>query len=279
MFGKLLKHEFRATGRIMLPLLGGVLVLSPLAGLLSKAVNRGTGGGLIRFFSFIFMFAFVVGMVAVFVVSLVIMVRRFYFNMLGDEGYLTFTLPVGVNGLVVSKLVVSFVWFVAAVLIAAIAGAIAIKTYYSGSDFTVVWGFVGDLSELVGAGNIVLYCLEALVMLFLMSCTACLHFYAAMALGNCFSGKKIFLSICFFVLLSIVMGWIQFGILSTIGQNSLLYSINSIYDIWMDGLTEAQAYAAIPHTLFISGSVFFLILSALYYIPTILPLKLKLNLS
>ena len=279
MFGKLLKHEFRATGRIMLPLLGGVLVLSPMAGLLSRSVSRGNASGIMRFFSFLFMFAFVVGMVALFVTAVIVMVRRFYSNMLGDEGYLTFTLPVGVNRLVLAKLVVSFVWFMAAAAAAAAAGAIAAKTYYSGSDWSRVWSFIGECFRLVGVGNGMLYVIEMLLMLFLMSCSVCLHFYAAMALGNCFANKKVFLSICFFVLLSIVMGWIEFALLSGSGQKGLLYSVNQFYDIWLNGLKPAQAYAAIPHTILLSGSVYFLIISAVYYIPTVLPLKKKLNLS
>lgn len=263
----------------MLPLLGGVLVLSPLAGFFSKAVNKGMGGSLIRFFSFLFMFAFVVGMVAIFVTAVIIMVRRFYSNMLGDEGYLTFTLPVGVNSLILSKLIVSFVWFMGASLIAAAAGAIAVKTYYSGSDFSVAWNFIRDCFRLVGVGNGIALIIEFLVMLFLMSCAICLHFYAAMALGNCFANKKIFLSVCFFVLLSFVMSWIQFALLSGPGQNNLIYSVNRIYDIWLNGMVNEEAYIAIPHTLFLSGCVYFLIISAIYYVPTLLPLKKKLNLS
>ena len=40
MLGKLMKHEFRATGRIMLPLLGAELLLSVLAGFSVRGLDR-----------------------------------------------------------------------------------------------------------------------------------------------------------------------------------------------------------------------------------------------
>ena len=52
------------------------------------------------------------------VMSLVVMIQRFYKNVLGDEGYLTLTLPVNVHEILWSKLIVSFVWFLATGLIA-----------------------------------------------------------------------------------------------------------------------------------------------------------------
>ena len=41
------------------------------------------------------------------------MLQRFYKNLLGDEGYIMFTLPASVHQHVWSKLIVSAVWFIA----------------------------------------------------------------------------------------------------------------------------------------------------------------------
>ena len=44
------------------------------------------------------------------VVSLVVVIQRFYKSLLGDEGYLMFTLPVETWKLVMSKLLVAIFW-------------------------------------------------------------------------------------------------------------------------------------------------------------------------
>ena len=103
MLGKLIKHEFRATGRIMLPLLGALLVLSPIAGLIMRALDRGQLKNLFRFLGGAVVGLFFMAVAAVFVISLALMVRRFYSNLLQDEGYLMFTLPVSTHSLIWSK--------------------------------------------------------------------------------------------------------------------------------------------------------------------------------
>ena len=57
--------------------------------------------------------AYVVAITAVFIVAFILMLQRFYKNLLGDEGYIMFTLPASVHQHVWSKLIVSAVWFIA----------------------------------------------------------------------------------------------------------------------------------------------------------------------
>ena len=114
MLGKLLKHEFRATGRIMLPLMGALLALALMANL----SIRGLAGNLadipaLRILFILILVFFGMGIVAIGVMALVVMVSRFYRNLLKSEGYLMFTLPVSVHELIWSKLIVSLVWFFA----------------------------------------------------------------------------------------------------------------------------------------------------------------------
>ena len=107
MLGKLMKHEFRATARIMLPVMGAMVALALLANL----SIRGLAGNLsdipmLRILFVLIIIFFSVAVVATIVMSLVIMVSRFYRNLLKDEGYLMFTLPVSVHELIWSKLIV-----------------------------------------------------------------------------------------------------------------------------------------------------------------------------
>ncbi|MBQ1839376.1 MAG: ABC transporter permease, partial [Ruminococcus sp.] len=113
MLGKLLKHEFRATGRIMLPLIGAELLLSVLAGFSVRGLDRIQNMNFLGVTYIMTLFVFFLGLFAVGVVALVLMIQRFYRNLLRDEGYLAMTLPVSVDEHIWSKLIVSFVWFAA----------------------------------------------------------------------------------------------------------------------------------------------------------------------
>ena len=108
MLGKLLKHEFRATGRLMLPALGAVLALAVLANFSIRFIQVTDNTFLTILFGLVIA-AFVIGMVAAAVMTLVLMILRFYRTLLRDEGYLMHTLPVNVHELVWSKLIVSLV--------------------------------------------------------------------------------------------------------------------------------------------------------------------------
>ena len=117
MLGHLLKHEFRATGRRMLPTLGVLALLGVLANLSIRMLESGFGGTLLRILMGLFVAAFFIGMTVAWVMTLVLMISRFYRNLLKDEGYLMFTLPTNSHALIWSKLIVSTVWFLATALL------------------------------------------------------------------------------------------------------------------------------------------------------------------
>ena len=95
MLGKLLKHEFRATGRIMLPLMGALLALALMANLSIRGMTSSLSDiPALRILFILILIFFGMGIVAVGVMALVVMVSRFYRNLLKSEGYLMFTLPV-----------------------------------------------------------------------------------------------------------------------------------------------------------------------------------------
>ena len=117
---KLMKHEFRATGRIMLPLYLVLLVTAVGA----NATTRGllsTQYRILDMLGVLLVAAFGIAIISVCVMSIVVMVERFYKNLLQDEGYLMMTLPVSVHQQVWAKAIVSTVWFAATVLMVILA--------------------------------------------------------------------------------------------------------------------------------------------------------------
>ena len=124
MFGKCLKHEFRATKRQLVPLfiamlgvglLGGLFMLFWIRSLISGVETTFSAlGGLFSLLLFLGLFGL---MIAVEVVVFVMIIRRFYTSFFTDEGYLSFTLPVTTTQHILSKFVVASVWQVISAVI------------------------------------------------------------------------------------------------------------------------------------------------------------------
>ena len=279
MLGKLLKQEFRATGRIILPVLGALIVLAFLASLSgSGLINGVTDVPVLRFLMGMIEFLFGIGVVAAGVVTVVIMISRFYRNLLQDEGYLMFTLPVSVHELVWSKLIVALVWFlvtgIVIFLVMGLLGLVLSRTNLVdlmaefSSDWEEIW------SQIVSEGLLASFrrfFLAGAVCTLLGTVCTCLHFYAAMAMGHMFNKHKILLSIVFFVLISIAFSLMTTSLnmagFSQISENEFLY---------------AESMALLFNTL--SRMLWWLTLSelvqaAVLYLATVLCLKRGLNLA
>ena len=96
MLRKLLKHEFRATARIMLPLFG-LLVLASVGANLSIRGMLDSDSTFLSTLGTILIMLFTVAIVAVGIMAFILMINRFYKNLLQDEGYVMMTLPVSIH--------------------------------------------------------------------------------------------------------------------------------------------------------------------------------------
>ena len=98
MLSRLIGYEMKAFGRILLPLYGVAIILSLLVGIEFNVVSGSqlsestVGTILILFLGLLIM--------AIFIVTVVLSVGRFYTNLLGREGYLMFSLPTGTGTLI-----------------------------------------------------------------------------------------------------------------------------------------------------------------------------------
>lgn len=145
MLGKLLKYELKASARTLLPLYAGTLLIALVCGI-SIAVQISnmnkfhqsmadgvavtfssfsdpTDGGLYTFigFSKLLVFAFCI---AVTVLTIMSVVQRFNHGVVGNEGYLMFTLPVKQETILLSKLLGAIIWTLASILVVFLVGVI-----------------------------------------------------------------------------------------------------------------------------------------------------------
>ncbi len=197
---KLMKHEFRATARTMVPLFLVLLVTAGGANL-SVRVLMERDMAVLNLFGGLLIMAFVVAAAAACIMSMVVMVQRFYKNLLQDEGYVMMTLPVSVHQHIWSKLIVSAVWFAATALMFFLA------IFIVAADIRLVWQFLRGCADIFTdltayyALNGTAIALELLLLAFLGSCTMCLSFYASLAAGHSRPNHKMRWSVvCFFAI-------------------------------------------------------------------------------
>ncbi len=190
MLRKLLKYEFMATARIFLPI---YIVLFSFA-----IINRMISSLSILEWQapqVISMVLYISILVIMFVVTFIMMIQRFYKNLLSDEGYLMFTLPTVPWKHIISKLLVSLVWIIASGLAAMISILIISANMVAISDFmNAVTTFFNYYSSYITASAI-LFVLEILLIGFISLVSAVLIIYASIAIGHLYNRNRLLASV------------------------------------------------------------------------------------
>lgn len=206
MLTKLLKYEYRATARFLLPLYLGILFLIMLNVIFMRLGNSFaafSGTSLYTAGIAILTVLCVLGFWAIFVISLVIAVQRFY-GLLGMRGYLMFSLPVTADQLIASKLICSVSWFFAALLLG--------NVFFRMLDLPVTAGDMIIAPTFESWFSFFLLCVALLAML----CCAFLFFYFCIALGGQWPQNRLLATVvCYFVItfvLQILMMILMFAI-------------------------------------------------------------------
>lgn len=208
-----MKYEIKATGRVFLPLYAALAIMS----LLFKAATF-IPVDYNSIHSFIFgmgALIFITVIIAIFVLTVVMMIQRFYRNLLCDEGYLMFTLPVKPRTLIVSKLIVTIMWIAASFIVTFlsilfIALDISTKTVDI-SDFNLFFSVVGENFDVLT----VVYILELILVAVSVAAAFVLMIYASLALGNLSSKHKLlwsfgayiglYISVQFIIMLAVTL--------------------------------------------------------------------------
>ena len=187
MLKKLYKYELYSLFRNLLPIYAAVLgfaLLSRLT-LLIKTDNP-----LLQIPAGISTTIYVFSVIAVFVVGMVVVVMRFYKNLLSGEGYLTFTLPFTATQHIVCKLlcgvlviVIDFIAVMASLLIMS-AGTDAL-----GNMFEALKAVFEVAGENLTAAQIVSLTVEFIIAIFIGMFQSLLMFYAAIAIGQQFKSR------------------------------------------------------------------------------------------
>lgn len=226
MLGKLLKNEWIATTRrymLFYLVLGAVTLFATVIHALpidNFFFSMGEGAVLVLY---------IVTMIGIVFCSAGMAVVRFYKNMVSEEGYLTFTLPVKVEELVLAKFLVAMLWQI--ITLALVAVSLFLVFIPGHIELKLVSEVISGLSEQFGSLVPVFF-----IMLFFSMMYQILLYYLSIAVGQLFGTYKILASVIAYCVISfateIVLLLVMLGVFALIGFDAVNAFMNS-----MDGMT------------------------------------------
>ena len=269
MLGKLMKYEWKATWKLLVPAYAWVVVSTVLTCIAIRTDEWSSGlleqadvwSGM---FMVLMIMLYGFSMMAAMAGGLIFLIYRFYTSVYGDQGYLLHTLPVDKHHIILSKLIVSFLWIVAGV---ALLYSSLIFLFQMEGDFAVtfreflMWRqemFLLYDEEKLSAFAVVMTVIAILVELL----SKMLKVAAAISLGQLSANHKLLSSIGFYFAIHIV-------------QNIIRTLFIVLLTVVMEAVDSEPGVVFSWSTTLISG----LIYCVVFYLATWYIMEKKLNLE
>lgn len=267
MLGKLLKYEWKATSRVFLPFYGAILIFA-IVNRFFFMLNQGNvkTGGLLAIPSGLAMMVYVLAIAATFILTFVVMIQRYYKNLLGDEGYLMFTLPVTPRQNIVAKLLMSVAWEVISFLVV----ILSLFAMLAQADFFTKFGEVITAFNNWDVNfnkNVFVAWMVAAVVVSLF--TSILYIYASISIGQLFTRHKLIASFGAFIALNFV----------TQAVSSIIMAIMYVVNPNGINIDESQLTTGLMSLFFGAVILLNLLFGIGYYIVSNVILTKKLNLE
>lgn len=192
MLTKLLRYEGRVTARVLLPVSGGVLLFSAVAGVLNHILSQQyEWPDLVEWIQALINFAGVLALIFVVGICVFIQVQRFY-KLLGEQGYLMLSLPVPVWMHIAAKLLCAIVWSMLGVVYLMVCSNLLVGNAFWQIE-NLVWP---NLRPIDGMIFFLIFCCLVAAM-----ASSYLSFYLCCAVGGQFGQQRLLASIVsYFVL-------------------------------------------------------------------------------
>lgn len=260
MFKKLVKYEFQSVGKWYLGVYLAALLLSAVLGIWLQSItlrvqtgNTEPGGAEMVLLGTIFM-SFGILIATLFLSTFFLVVNRFRKNVYGRQGYLTMTLPVNSHQIILSKLLVSLVWY----FLAAITGLLSIGILFAlimmnNEDFLIpeLQTFIQQLDWSIALTQFVYGVIESIMSILLI--------YFSISVGQLFKDHRLLFAILTYIGISIVVG--------VLGTSLYVNNLESLY---------GSALSVYPNPIL---ALINIILAFAYYFGTHFIMTKKLNLQ
>ncbi|MCI7145892.1 MAG: hypothetical protein MR991_05590 [Clostridiales bacterium] len=266
-FGRLFRYEFKAVGRVMFPLYGALIASSIIFGFSNLVMSDGGAGEIVSVTSAILYGLMVMAVVAL---TAVMLIQRFYKNLMGNEGYLAFTLPVSTNAHIGTKTLSASVWMLLGCAAGILSVLVIVLFMVTPAELVREMGFLWDEISRVNGVN-VMKVLVLIVEAILIGAVWCgevaVKIYAAISLGQQWSNHRVMGAVGAYIGFSIIESIVG-GILQAILPDNFPYSICS-------GLSDYAGTQVMMLIVFLAE----LVLVAIYWFVTYRLLDRRLNLQ
>ncbi|MEG0275138.1 MAG: ABC-2 transporter permease [Longicatena sp.] len=206
MLGKLLKYDIKSQGKSLLPMY--------LIALGFALATRGMKYVVDAFPVVSAIYSFMIAMcifsfIGVVIWTMIVAIKQFYFNMLKDEGYLTNTLPVTRNQIILSKELTSVVYMVVATAVVILAAMLAF--YHGGMK-----SFLAQVTEVLSINGVDSG--RALIWIIVMMAISYISYiqmaFTSLMIGQTQNMNKILFSIVAAIIIYVIQSILSLGVLA-----------------------------------------------------------------
>ena len=258
--GRLMKYDLRAALRLFVPLWLGTLVLALVNGFTMRLEY--SENPVLNFLTGLVMVLYVLAVMAILILTGIYAIQRFYQSMLKDEGYLMFTLPVGIDSILWSKALTALILSVCSAVVCVLSLLLLVVRDLASVNLS---GFFEDLLHSIPLREIILTVVCFGVMLLAAALATLFLIYLSMALGQFAQKHRLAASVGAFVAIQVVMSFLL----------TLPASFTEYWDVrWIP--EDGWFAACVVFLLLAAGS---LVQAAIYYFPTRYLFQKRLNLE
>lgn len=251
MLSKLLKYDFKALKRILLPLLLCVIGASILGSVSLTILLRQEDEGVIFSFGMLIASVITIFMIITIIASIavvaVVMFVHFYKSFVTNEAYLTFTLPVSIKDHLLSKMISGYFWIMLSGLVVLFSGFI-IAVFGTASSGIINSGLISGLYDAfeflkeIWDFKATIILIQIILLIIVYPMTLILQYYTAVVIGGVIAKKNKLLASIGFVFLIDMVVQVLYQIMyfitlsSTINEDDI-YGLNIITNNMIISLT------------------------------------------
>lgn len=262
-FASLLRYQFSSMGRVLLPIYAATLIVGIITGIFIKIQDKPVFSDvtIVGVFFVICAIAYAVLIMAAILLGYFFSITRFKKSMLETEGYLMHTLPVTAEQNILANAITAVVYQILGIVTAGISGIFIMLICANFAEIEF-YNLFNSLMAIIRkyAGQIAAYTTETIVLSVISLFTANFMFYASLAIGHSFNGKRVFKSICAFVGFYIISQIINFNLINPVINFSNSFDSGNM------------------HAVLIPVTILEAVYGAVYFIITTYFIKNKLNL-
>lgn len=242
MTGKLIKYEFKSSLKLISLIWAALIAASLLLGIVSNTFSHVMGedffsspiGGILELISGLLYTSIMIAMI---VITVIIIIMRFYKGLLGEEGYLMHTLPVKPWQLITSKGIVAGV----IVFISMIIALLSIFIIFGVFSFKDISEMFGISCEVIKAHpSVILIGIEVFILLILGVLKSVYQIYASLAIGQLANKYRLLLSLGAYIGITMIISTLVVLIMAVSASSAYLNQNISEWFSSMNYFAETQ---------------------------------------